>query len=115
MDEVARAAGVSRQGLYLQFANKEDLFLRTLQHSLNSRLLAAEAAISRPEANLEIRLVGACDAWYGQFVGSLESGAADQPHATGHGLKHRSASRDEFLKGMTITARMFCAPLDQSG
>jgi len=46
MDEVARAAGVSRQGLYLQFANKEELFRKTLEHSLNNQLNAAVAALA---------------------------------------------------------------------
>jgi AcrR family transcriptional regulator len=77
MDEVAHAAGISRQGLYLQFANKEELFRRTLEHSLNGQLAAATAALSRAEEGLEPRLVAACDAWCGRFVGSLGSDAAD--------------------------------------
>jgi AcrR family transcriptional regulator len=163
MDEVARAAGVSRQGLYLQFVNKEELFRKALEHSLSSQLSAAAAALSRQEDSLERRLIAACDAWSGRFVGSLGSDAADlmcastslagttltlyetqferavaraiaesplqafcaraglRPadlaralHATARGLKHSSASREEFVKGMTTAARMFCAPLTQS-
>jgi len=71
MDDVARAAGVSRQGLYLSFANKEELFRRALTHSLRSQLAAAIAALSRPEAGLETRLIAACMDWSGRFVGSL--------------------------------------------
>src|SRR5258708_36841848 len=77
MDEVARAAGVSRQGLYLQFANKEELFRKAVEHSLNSQLNAAVAALSRREDSLELRLIAACDAWSGRFIGSLGSDAAD--------------------------------------
>src|SRR5450755_1923622 len=77
MDEVARAAGVSRQGLYLQFVNKEELFRKALVHSLNIQLNAAVAALSRRQDSLELRLVTACDAWSGRFVGSLGSDAAD--------------------------------------
>jgi AcrR family transcriptional regulator len=162
MDEVARAAGVSRQGLYLQFANKEELFRKAVEHSLNSQLNAAVAALSRRQDSLELRLIAACDAWSGRFVGSLGSDAADlmcastslagatlthyetqfelavtraiadSPldgfcttaglcpadlaralHATARGLKQSSASREEFVKSMTIAARMFCAPLNQ--
>ena len=162
MDEVARAAGASRQGLYLQFANKEELFRKAVEHTLNNQLNAAVAALSRREDSLELRLIAACDAWSGRFVGSMGSDAADlmcastslagatlthyetqfelavaraiadsplngfcitaglSPedlaralHATARGFKHRSASREEFVKGMTVAARMFCAPLNQ--
>jgi AcrR family transcriptional regulator len=162
MDEVARAAGVSRQGLYLQFANKEELFRKAVEHSLNNQLNAAVAALSRRQDSLELRLIAACDAWSGRFVGSLGSDAADlmcastslagatltdyetqfelavtraiadSPldgfctmaglcpadlaralHATARGLKQSSASREEFVKSMTVAARMFCAPLNQ--
>ncbi|MEJ1972949.1 MAG: helix-turn-helix domain-containing protein [Lacunisphaera sp.] len=34
MDEVARAAQISRQGLYLHFANKEELFRATVQQAV---------------------------------------------------------------------------------
>jgi AcrR family transcriptional regulator len=163
MDEVARAAGVSRQGLYLQFANKEELFRKAVEHTLSSQLGAAVAALTS-EQSLEARLIAACDAWSGRFVGSLGSDAADlmcastslagttlayyetqfesaltgaiaesplkafcttaglRPadlartlHATARGLKQSSTAREEFVKGMAVAARMFCAPLTQSG
>jgi AcrR family transcriptional regulator len=162
MDEVARAAGVSRQGLYLQFANKEELFRKALHHSLHSQLASAIAALSNTRDSLEARLIAACDAWSGRFVGSLGSDASDlmcastslagatlsdyeaqferalaraiaeSPlnvfcaradlcpedlasalHATARGLKQSCVSREEFIKGMTAAARMFCAPLNQ--
>jgi AcrR family transcriptional regulator len=162
MEEVARAANVSRQGLYLQFANKEELFRKTVEHLLGSQLKAAVTALSRRDDSLELRLISACDAWCGRFVGALGADAADlmcvgsalagatlahfhaqfelalsraiadSPlngfcataglcpadlaralHATARGLKHGSASREEFVKGMTVAARMFCWPLNQ--
>jgi AcrR family transcriptional regulator len=162
MDEVARAAGISRQGLYLQFANKEELFRKALVHSLDSQLRAAVAALGREDIGLELRLIAACDAWSGRFIGSLGADAADlmcastslagatlahyerefemaltraiddSPlheycaasglraadlahalHATARGLK-KSASREQFIKGITVAARMFCAPLNKS-
>jgi TetR/AcrR family transcriptional regulator of autoinduction and epiphytic fitness len=77
MDDVARAAGVSRQGLYLSFANKEELFRRALEHSLSDQLACAIAALSRSEDSLETRIIAACKEWSGRFVGSLGADAAD--------------------------------------
>jgi AcrR family transcriptional regulator len=77
MDDVARAAGVSRQGLYLSFASKEELFRRALAHSLRNQLAAAIAALSQTADSLETRLIGACIEWSGRFVGSLGADASD--------------------------------------
>src|SRR6267378_2405237 len=142
MDEVARAAGVSRQGLYLLFADKEELFRKALTYKLARQLSAAVIALSSTGDPLEARLVAACDEWAGQFIGTMGADAADlmcastslagdtlahyevlfenalahaieaSPHATARGLKQASHSRQEFVRGMTAAARMFCAPLN---
>jgi AcrR family transcriptional regulator len=160
MDEVARAAGVSRQGLYLQFADKEALFRQAVAYKLSRQLSAAGIALSSESGSLESRLIAACDEWAGRFVGTHGGDAADlmcastslagatlsnyeaqfekalahaigiSPladfcaaaglsstdvahtlHATARGLKHTCKSRNEFLHGMTVAVRMFCAPL----
>jgi TetR/AcrR family transcriptional regulator, regulator of autoinduction and epiphytic fitness len=77
MDDVARAAGVSRQGLYLSFANKEELFRRAVEHSLSGQLASAIAALSRAKDSLESRIIAACKEWSGRFVGSHDADAAD--------------------------------------
>ena len=57
MDDVARAAGLSRQGLYLKFRSKEELFRVALEH-LVSRLLEKTAEISRRiDLDIERRLM----------------------------------------------------------
>ena len=160
MDEVARAAGVSRQGLYLLFADKQELFRKALTYKLARQLSAAVIALSSTGDPLEARLVAACDEWAGQFIGTMGADAADlmcastslagdtlahyealfekalahaieaspllnfctaagvSPteaakalHATARGLKQGSHSRQEFVRGMTAAARMFCAPM----
>ena len=161
MDEVARAAGVSRQGLYLLFADKQELFRKALTYKLARQLSAAVMALSSTGDPLEARLIAACDEWAGQFIGTMGADAADlmcastslagdtlahyevlfenalahaieasplrnfctaagvSPtdaakalHATARGLKQGSNSRQEFVRGMTAAARMFCAPLN---
>jgi len=160
MDEVARAAGVSRQGLYLQFMDKEELFRKAVAFKLSRQLSAAVIALSNESEGLENRLIAACDEWAGRFVGVMGADAADlmcastslagatladyearfeealahavevsplaafcvasgfSPtefaralHATAGGLKRVSKTRQEFVQGMTVAARMFCAPL----
>lgn len=111
MDEVARAAGVSRQGLYLQFANKEELFRKAVEHSLNSRLNAAVAALSRRQDSLELRLIAACDAWSGRFVGSLGSDAADLMCAS-TSLAGATLTHYETQFELAVTRAIADSPMD---
>jgi AcrR family transcriptional regulator len=77
MDEVARAAKVSRQGLYLHFANKEDLFRATLRHTIESSLAGAKRALAVEGAALDNRLRGAFNEWIGRYVGRFAADASD--------------------------------------
>jgi AcrR family transcriptional regulator len=101
MEDVARAAGVSRQGLYLLFSNKEELFRRALDHSLSSQLTAAVDVLSRHGNSLEERLIDACDEWSGRFVGTLGTDAADLMCAgtslAGDTLRHYEARFEKAL------------------
>jgi AcrR family transcriptional regulator len=73
MEEIARAAQVSRQGLYLHFSSKEELFREGAHFAFSQALRAARAHLEHPELDLEARLVGALDAWLGQYVGVATS------------------------------------------
>lgn len=86
MDEVARAASVSRQGLYLHFSRKEELFRAVVQHALEAALSAAEERLSDGSLSVRERLGGAFDEWVGRHVGMLgagsQGGGADLGEAT---------------------------------
>jgi AcrR family transcriptional regulator len=77
MDEVARAAQLSRQGLYLHFATKEELFRETVRSVIDGSFGAASEALGAPGVPFESRLVRAFDEWIGRFVGMMGSGAED--------------------------------------
>lgn len=77
MDEVARAAGVSRQGLYLLFADKEALFRRAVTYKLSRQLQMAIAELAKEHQPLEERLISASDEWAGRYVGTLGADIAD--------------------------------------
>jgi len=62
MDDVARAAGVSRQGLYLYFDTKDLLFREALQHLMSHLISAARAAAEDRNLSLRDRLLGAFEA-----------------------------------------------------
>lgn len=65
MDEVARAAEVSRQGLYLHFPTKEDMFRETIRFALDRHWRSAAAAFDLRDQPLEERLVRAFDGYIG--------------------------------------------------
>jgi TetR/AcrR family transcriptional regulator of autoinduction and epiphytic fitness len=70
MDEVARSAGISRQGLYLYFASKEALFRAAVRQELDTALGDASRCLDKEGAALDQRVVAALDAWLGRYVGS---------------------------------------------
>jgi AcrR family transcriptional regulator len=83
MDEVARAAGFSRQGLYFYYATKEDLFRATVLHSFTTRVDAVKAALANNRLSFRERLIAALDEWVGRYIGLLGSGAGDLIETSG--------------------------------
>lgn len=65
MDDVAKAADVSRQGLYVHFAKKEDLFREMIHQALGLHLREARAALSDEARSIGQRLIAALGEWFG--------------------------------------------------
>jgi AcrR family transcriptional regulator len=106
MDEVARAANVSRQGLYFHFATKEELFRASVEHFLHTGLAATAAALADPDLPLEKRLVAAFDAWAGRFVGALGPNAADLATAVNEQVGPMIAeSEEQFVEAISKALR----------
>ena len=71
MDEIARSADISRQGLYLHFANKDALFRAAVRQELDTALGDVSRCLDEEGVGLERRVVGALDAWLGRYVGAM--------------------------------------------
>jgi AcrR family transcriptional regulator len=69
MDEVARAADISRQGLYLLFGDKEALFRAAIGRMIEDGLAAVDTALAA-DAPIGPRLYAAMKTWYGRSVGA---------------------------------------------
>ncbi len=65
MDDVARAADVSRQGLYVHFESKEQLFREMIDQGLSLRLHEARLILSDEARPIGQRLIDALNAWFG--------------------------------------------------
>lgn len=71
MDDVARAAGISRQALYSHFASKEVLFTDMVLRILDATRTAANAALQRTNAEVEQRLLDTFEAMHGHTIGQV--------------------------------------------
>lgn len=105
MEEVSRAAHVSRQGLYLHFKTKEELFGATVQHFLATSLETTNEILADPARSIEDRLVQALDAWFGRYVGMMSVDAKDLVEASttlvGSQVKaHEEALSESFIKAV---------------
>ena len=71
MEEVARAARISRPGLYFLFASKQALFRAAVTHALERDIAEVERVMAETGRPLEQRLLEAFDHWSGRYVGPL--------------------------------------------
>ena len=69
MDDLARAAGISRQGLYLHFATKEALFKETVLRVVEATRAGGRAAMADDAHDLETRLLDSFVAVHGALIG----------------------------------------------
>ncbi|MFJ5276097.1 TetR/AcrR family transcriptional regulator [Streptomyces parvulus] len=76
MEEVARAADISRPGLYFLFSSKEALFRAAVTQALERDIAAVEHILDEADRPLPERLVRAFDQWAGRYIGPLSRDAA---------------------------------------
>ncbi|MEV4320324.1 TetR/AcrR family transcriptional regulator [Actinocrispum sp. NPDC049592] len=73
MEAVAKAAGISRPGLYLLFPNKEQLYRATMQGVMEGAQRDMESRFADDTLSFEDKLVEAFDALMGLYVESQVS------------------------------------------
>jgi len=71
MEEVARAAHISRPGLYFLFTSKEALFRAAVTRSLETDIAMVERVLADTDRPLAERLLESFDRWAGRYVGPL--------------------------------------------
>jgi|SRR5882724_3005762 len=77
MEDIAKAAGISRQGIYLHFKNKDEIFGASIQKALDDGLLGANKIFDDDRLTLEEKLLKALDEWFGRHVGLFHPEASD--------------------------------------
>lgn len=76
VDELAHAAGLSKQCLYLHYNGKEDIYVAAVDHYLSFSLQQVRDALSGEEGICE-RIVLALERWFGRHKDTFSPEAAD--------------------------------------
>jgi AcrR family transcriptional regulator len=105
VDEVARLAGISRQGLYRHFPTKDSLFTAAIDHLLEVSIATSRAALAAPGVPLEERILRAFESMVGETLASR----LDELLETAERLTGRPATE---LEGAIIAE--FATALDET-
>ncbi|GAA5049180.1 TetR/AcrR family transcriptional regulator [Nocardia callitridis] len=71
MEDVAKAARISRPGLYFLFASKAELFRAAVVQALEQDLADVTRILGQPERSLRDRLLDSFDRWAGRYIGPM--------------------------------------------
>ena len=71
MEDVARAAAISRPGLYLLFGSKRELFTAAVTQALDRTLTAVTEVLADTTRPVRERLLDAFDHWSGRYIGAM--------------------------------------------
>ena len=77
MEDIAQAAGISRQGIYLHFKDKDAIFRASMLKTLVDALQAANRILDDGRLALEEKLLRALDEWVGRYAGLIDPEASD--------------------------------------
>lgn len=87
MEDVARAAAISRPGLYLLFGSKRELFTTAVTQALDRGLTSVAEVLADTGRPARERILDAFDHWTGRYIGAMSrevnSMAAEYPELLG--------------------------------
>jgi AcrR family transcriptional regulator len=103
MEDIAQAADISRQGIYLHFKDKDAIFRASILKTLDDGLEAANRILDDDRLAFEAKLLKALDEWFGRHIGLLDPEASDLSgqceRVLGNAVeKSRSAFREKLEK-----------------
>ncbi|WP_372462867.1 TetR/AcrR family transcriptional regulator [Streptomyces parvulus] len=116
MEEVARAADISRPGLYFLFSSKEALFRAAVTQALERDVTAVEHILGETDRPLPERLVRAFDQWAGRYIGPLTRDVAavieGNPDLLGEVVETVPRRFEELItRAIAVESRQDAAPL----
>ena len=92
VEDLAEAAKISKQGLYLYFSSKQEVFVAAIQRYLDEGLVLVQAELDKPGRPLLERLTGAMDAWFGRHLITFSKDSLDVIEA-GNALAAKKVSQ----------------------
>lgn len=124
VEDIAKAASISKQGLYLHFSSKEEIFLAAMQNYLNTAVARVEQELTKPNSSLFDRLIGAMDSWFGSHLETFSPQSFDVIEA-GNRLsasqieEYKSTFRSKLAKAVSDSpefkkAKNVCTPKEIS-
>lgn len=115
MEDLANAAGLSKQGLYLFFAGKEALFIAAMRQYLDDGLCLVDNALNQPDISLHSRLSQAMDAWFGRHLVTFTPEAFDVIETGDRLTREDIEGYKTAVKNRLAAALSQSAELTQSG
>ncbi|PRQ02081.1 TetR/AcrR family transcriptional regulator [Enhygromyxa salina] len=115
--DLAKAAGISKQGLYLHFDSKEQLIAEAMARYFDEGLRQVAEALEQASVPLQERLVTALDAWFGRHLEHFRPDSLEVIERTSpvtsrvDGVKNEVLERlSKALAGSDEMARHTCTP-----
>ena len=96
VDDLAKAAGLSKQGLYLHFKSKDEVFVASFKKYLDDALMSVEEALEDLNSPFADRLNLAFDKWFGRHLETFRPESLDIIQA-GERIHHDSVEKYKNL------------------